>query len=336
MAVAAAIYWGRNFLFGKGWAMSRFFSDEAYEPQVDPFNAGEPVMPWDDPSALHDDNSCDLPADGGYTAEEKPKDDYRAPKRPASQRKARPAGNMPKEPATLNGKPGCQHIFHKTFVLMFVLVMLINIFGSCASDVFDDSDDAATRPDDAGSDYSTEQMTADEQAISDAITARMDGLADDPDVVEAAKQGLDKKLKSYVGYTAEELGIDADAYAAWFLSQMSYRINYAYTYDDNTGIVSLEVDSPLGYQIASDFYDEASDYLMSNKLYGSYDDDTETAPLTSEQQDQMRGFFANVLTATEPDDNGYASIAALKDADGTWQLDESAIQGELDYLFGVQ
>ena len=332
--------------------MSRFFSDEAYEPQVDPFNAGEPVMPWDDPEALHDDDSCSLPTDDGYTAEEKPRDDYRAPKRPATQRNVQPADNVPgqpaaqrktqsgngapKQPATPNGKPGCQRTFHKMFVLIVVIVMLINAFGSCVSDVFEDVSVDASASDDTGLDNSQEQMNADERAIADAIKDRMDGLADDPDVIQLAKQGLDTKLKSYVGYTSEELGIDAGAYAAWFLSQMSYRINYAYTHDDGTGIVSLEVDSPIAYQIASDFYDEVSDYLTSNRLYGSYDDDTKAAPLTSEQQDQMRGFFANVLASTEPDDNGYASIAATKDSDGTWQLSEAAIQGELEYLLGVR
>ena len=331
--------------------MSRFFSDEAYEPQVDPFNAGEPVMPWDDPEALHDDDSCDLPADGSYTADEKPRDDYRAPERPttqrktpavpqrktppASQRKAQPTGNTQKQPSVPNGKSGRQRVFHKTLVLMVALVILINIFGSCASDVFDTSDGEATSSDNTALDYSQEQMNADEQVIYDAITDRMDGLTDDSDAVATARQGLDKKLKSYVGYTSEELGIDADAYAAWFFSQMSYHVDYAYTYDEETGSTSVEITSPLAYQIASDFYDKASDYLMSNQLYGSYDDNAEAAPLTSEQQDQMRGFFADVLAATVPDDNGYMVIAAIKDADGTWQLSEQAIQGELDYLLGI-
>lgn len=336
--------------------MSRFFSDEAYEPQVDPFNAGEPVMPWDDPESLHDDGSCDLPADGGYTAEEKPKDDYRAPerpesKRPAAQRNAQPAGNAPKQPtpprktqpdngapqqpAARSGKPGCQRSFHRVFVLVVVIVMFINAFGSCASDVFDDVSSDSDASDDAALDYSQEQMNADEQAIANIITERMDGLADDPATMELAKQGLNSKLKSYVGYTAEELGIDADAYAAWFFSQMSYQISYAYTYDDGTGIVAVEIASPLAFQIASSFYDKASDYLMDNELYGSYDDDTVAAPLTSEQQDRMRGFFADVLTDTEPSDNGYMSVAAIKGADGAWQLSESAIKGELNYLLGV-
>lgn len=331
--------------------MSRFFSDEAYEPQVDPFNAGEPVMPWDDPESLHDNDGCDLPAAGGYTAEEKSKDDYRAPERPAAQRSAKPAdnaprrrvaqrktqpnGNAPQQPGTPTGKPGHMRAFHRVFVLVVVIVMFINAFGSCASDVFDDVSSDSSVSDDTNLDHSQEQMNADEQTIANIITERMDGLADDPAAVELAKQGLNSKLKSYVGYTAEELGIDADAYAAWFFSQMSYQISYAYTYDDDTGIVAVEIASPLAFQIASNFYDKASDYLMDNELYGSYDDDTVAAPLTSEQQDQMRGFFADVLTDTEPNDNGYMSVAAIKSSDGTWQLSESAIKGELNYLLGV-
>lgn len=328
--------------------MSRFFSDEAYEPQVDPFNAGEPVLPWNDPEALHDE-ACELPADGGYAAEEKPRDDYRAPERPVARRAKRPmnadtqpADNLPKQSiggsskqsVAANGKPGCIRGVYKTVAFVVLAMILFSTFSSCASDLLDDASDSATSSDDGALDYSQEQTDADEQAIIDAISARMDSLASDPGTAELAKQGLDKKLKSYVGYTAEELGIDGDAYAAWFLSKMSYQVAYAYSYDDGTGSVSLDITSPVAYRLASDLYDKASNFLMENELYGSYDD-TEATPLTPGQQDQMRGFFADVLTDTEPSDNGYMSVAAIKGADGTWQLSESAIKGELNYLFGV-
>ena len=329
--------------------MSRFFSDEAYEQQVDPFNAGEPVMPWDDPSALHDEG-CELPADSGYTAEEKPRDDYRAPERPAAHRDERPAevttvdnsptaGKSAKRPAAPSGKPGCIRGVYMAVMLVILVMILFSALGSCVSDVFMSAvDNEMSDSNHAALDYSQEQADADEQAIADAVAARMDKLADDPTVIEMAKQGLDEKLESYVGYTAEELGIDADAYAAWFLSQMSYQISYAYSYDDGTGAASLEITSPLAYKIASDFYSETSDYLMANKLYGSYGDGggAEAAPLTSEQQNQMRGFFANVLAATEPSEDGYMNVAASKDDNGTWQLDEQDIQDELSYLLGAQ
>ena len=327
--------------------MSRFFSDEAYEPQVDPFNAGEPIMPGDDPDALHDEG-CELPADSGYTAEEKPRDDYRAPERSATRHDERPAemttvgkspktGSSPTRSAAPNGKPGCMRGVYMAVTLVVLAMILFSALGSCVSDVFMSAvDSEMSDSDHATPEYSQDQADADEQAIADTIATRMDGLADDPAVIEIAKQGLDEKLKSYVGYTAEELGIDGDAYAAWFLSQMSYQISYAYSYDDGTGAASLEITSPLAYKIASDFYDEASDYLMSNKLYGSYGDGTEAAPLTSEQQDQMRGFFANVLAATEPHDDGYMNVAVSKDANGTWKLAEQDVQNELSYLLGAQ
>lgn len=325
--------------------MSRFFSDEAYEPQIDPFNAGEPVMPWDDPSALHDEG-CELPADTGYAAEEKPQDNYRAPKRPATRHGEQPVeapradaslktGTSPKQTAAASRKPGCARSVYKAVTLVVLAMILFNAFGSCASDVLENATDAATSDSDgADLEHSQEQANADEQAIADAIATRMDGLADDPAVVKLARQGLDTKLKSYLGYTAEELGIDADAYAAWFFSQLSYQVAYAYSYDDGTGSVSLDITSPVVYQIASELYDRSSYFMRSNKLYGSYDD-TQAIPLTTEQQDQMRGFFADVLAGTEADNEGYLSAAVKKDTDGTWQLDETDFQDGLDYLLGV-
>ena len=66
--------------------MSRFFSDEAYEPQSDPFNAGEPELPWDpwNAAALHDDASCKLSGSAGYEAQKKPADGYQPPMHGAS------------------------------------------------------------------------------------------------------------------------------------------------------------------------------------------------------------------------------------------------------------
>lgn len=296
-------------------------------------------MPWDDLEALHDD-ACDLPADISYVAEEKPKDDYQAPERTAARQVKRPtkknalAGAQSAQPPTPHGKPNHSHAGRKMLWVLIAAVSLFGMVGGCVSELLDNDVDNSLASDsyDQNSDYS--QETANEQEISRAVTDRMDGLSKDPHAAELAAQGLDSKLQSYLGYTAEELGIDTNTYVEWFFSNLSYQVVYAYDYGDGTGSASLDVTSPLVYQIAGDLYDKSADFLMENGLYGSYDD-MEAIPLTPEQQDTMRSFFADTLAATAPQNYGSLNVSVNRDASGAWQLDERDFEEQLDYLFGV-
>ena len=46
----------------------------------------------------------------------------------------------------------------------------------------------------------------------------------------AVIDGLNQSMMETTGYTCEELGIDANAYADWALSNFSYRIDSCYTH----------------------------------------------------------------------------------------------------------
>ena len=304
------------------------FSNSYDDQQVDPFNAGEPIMPWDEPGALVDDIH-NLPENDSHTLDEKPHDSYRAPRRPNAPHETRVANPKTAETESASQNPGCLRTVRKAAVAIVAAVVLLDIIGSCTAGLFDNTVDSSLSDQDA---YL--QDDSDDQAIASMATARMDNLSQDPDALKLAAQGLDNKLKSYLGYSAEELGIDADAYAEWFFSKLSYQVNYAYDYDDGTGIVAFDITSPIVYQLTGDLYDKSSDYLMENELYGSFDG-TDASPLTEEQQDRMRGFFAEVLTDAELEDSGILSFAVSKDADGTWHIDEDEFQENLDYLFGV-
>ncbi len=48
----------------------------------------------------------------------------------------------------------------------------------------------------------------------------------------AVIDGLNQSMMETTGYTCEELGIDANAYADWALSNFSYRIDSCYAHTD--------------------------------------------------------------------------------------------------------
>lgn len=54
------------------------------DSNIDPFNAGEPILPWDDPAQLHDGDGCVFD-DQPYNAPSKRQDDYEAPASSADQ-----------------------------------------------------------------------------------------------------------------------------------------------------------------------------------------------------------------------------------------------------------
>lgn len=54
----------------------------------------------------------------------------------------------------------------------------------------------------------------------------------------AVIDGLNQSMMETTGYTCEELGIDANAYADWALSNFSYRIDSCYAHTDE-GTASL-------------------------------------------------------------------------------------------------
>lgn len=316
--------------------MARFRSSRSHDDQqVDPFNAGEPILPWDDPEALHDDG-CDLSESGAYAAEEKPQDDYRASEqtKPRHRYEATQTGEAVK--STQHGRRKGLRSCILVIVAIAAITQAFSGMSSCVASIFLDELDTDSSDDYSyDSSSSDEQVAEDEQAATDAVTSRLDELANDPSAIDLAKRGLDDKLKSYVGYSAEQLGIDSQAYADWFFSNVSYQVESAYVYDD-TGSVTLTIGSPLTYRIASDFYDRASDYLLENELFGSFANGTDVAPPTEDQQNHLRAYFADTLANVEIQSDGYMNVSVSKQADGTWTLDEQDYQSEIDYLLGAQ
>ncbi len=193
--------------------------------------------------------------------------------------------------------------------------------------------DGCTKKDDAAK--ARDDAKDEDEAVSKAARARLDNLFDDPTTSDLIKQGLDRQLKPNFGYTANALGIDATAYEKWFLGTVDYRLNCAQAYGDGTGFAAFDVTSPDIYRMFNDFYTKTSDYVLSNRLYGTYGPDGVAVALTDEQKAQMRAYFNETLSKAAIRDDGYLSAWLSKGNDGTWMVDDTSLRETLTYLVGA-
>lgn len=352
-------------------ARNRFFprsSDGSGD--IDPFNAGDPIMPLDDVISTHDRRVG--PASRAERPEEAGTQDPQAV--PATSTKVRTEAKTKFKAKTKTKAVGERHVPHRletksvsdddsgteettghrrsihgysiTIGIIFLATLLLGVVANCGSMIIasiiganvplieatgesdDDTgeDDAAKARDDA---------EAEDRAVSDAATARLDNLFDDPTTSDLIKQGLDRQLKTNFGYTANELGIDATAYEKWFLGTIGYRLNRAQAYGDGTGFAAFDVTSPDIYRIFNDFYTKTSDYVLSNRLYGTYGPDGIAVALTDEQKAQMSAYFNEALSKAAVRDDGYLSAWLSKGNDGTWMVDDTSLRETLTYLVGA-
>ena len=189
------------------------------------------------------------------------------------------------------------------------------------SDAFSDSD---ARP------YFTDAGDAEGEAVLEALDARMEVLLADPSsgmLHELVANHLSDKLLSLLGYTADELGIDVDAWATWYLGQVSFEMDSAYA-DGGSGTAYAYVTAPDANEIVWDFYDEVSDYLLDNDLWGHYGSADSVALPNAEQREHIRSAFDEVTAAAEPVEPVLLS-AYVDYVGGEWVVDEQDLVDSL-------
>lgn len=333
-------------------------SNPRQDRQIDPFNAGDPIMPWDEPG-----NSEAAPAQ----AAEKPRADS-DPAPVADHGSAAPGELEPPEPrhAAAPQQPGAPSSpgigrdaaaaaapkaakghgpkrkgFKARYI--FIGIFIVLAVRACMADGLDTATDttpSSSETESGGSEetlsYEDEQalQKKDEKDISEQVSDKLDALGDDQDAHALLVEGISNKIQSYMGYTPEQLGLDTESAADWFMSNFSYSIDSAYAYrDSNTGNVNVAIEAPVVYQLASNLYNEASDYLLDNHLYGN-SDPTQNQPLTPEQQEQIESFFRTALDSTETQ-SGQSMYLTFSFQGGSWVMEQKSWDDGLKYLFGA-
>lgn len=186
-------------------------------------------------------------------------------------------------------------------------------------------DDTAENPEESPDDIA-------KQKCLDIAAARLNEVssADGPER-ERIVAFLNTYFVNSLGYTTEELGIDADAFAVWALQNFSYEIESCYVHtDEGTAAVYFNVWCPSASTIAN-----TADEAIFDRLYQEIDFFADVPePLTDAQKDQVRALFAETLDDSWQDDPGFSCIDFVFE-DGEWKADEDSFAGEMDLVLGI-
>ncbi len=228
------------------------------DAQTDPFNAGDPTMPWD--SEPLDAGSSDGRASREEAAERDRKRSETAKRQSARRERERSTTSSPKSKTnrdthdTAKSKDdkrvGCETIVASIFVMFVALCVLIGIVAlfmvSCSdSDTGTSGDTSETQS--RAFDYDTVQSLLIEQE-QDVLEQRLDALAEkDEATVKQVAGHIDADFAHYnPELTLESVGIDPTEIARWYLDHTTYDLSdsdetganfYAYTDDGNTSWV---------------------------------------------------------------------------------------------------
>lgn len=228
------------------------------DAQTNPFNAGDPTMPWD--SEPRDAGSLDGRASQEEAAERDRKRSETAKRQSARRERERSTTSSPKSKTnrdthdTAKSKDdkrvGCETIVASIFVMFVALCVLIGIVAlfmvSCSdSDTGTSGDTSETQS--RAFDYDTVQSLLIEQE-QDVLEQRLDALAEkDEATVKQVAGHIDADFAHYdPELTLESVGIDPTEIARWYLDHTTYDLSdsdetganfYAYTDDGNTSWV---------------------------------------------------------------------------------------------------
>ncbi|WP_270472116.1 hypothetical protein [Collinsella intestinalis] len=341
-----------------------------HDAQVDPFTAGEPTLPWDEPGVFGglfngiEPETCIL--DGSpYDGPTKTRDDYEAPsaddtadhsrreqspglsearerkrqvqaERNAARRAVKAAPKDKRGPSTLG----------KTLRVIVIFVVLANVLPALLygiGDLFSDLTSGTGSPEliepeapsydghDPSPGIDMDSLDDDERTCVQICEAYLQAIASEQSPERTAViDGLNQSMMETTGYTCEELGIDANAYADWALSNFSYRIDSCYAHTDE-GTASLYL-----YTWGPDLLDMRATLRQSVYSYMSELDTGEAGakrPLTENKQAHVRELFAEAIENAEMDSESFLGFQ-LAFEDGTWVLDLEQAQYQLGIPLG--
>lgn len=327
------------------------FRSHANQNQIDPFNAGEPEMPWNDPSALHDD-ACSVPAKGeGY---EPPHNNQVEPQQSIL---AEQLANSPVEqPITTAAEPqretfaeaqGQQMTFTSAkpaerpkrllsriigwIVIAVVTVTIIGVIVDLVGDLFDDFQETPDNPfiessentysDDES--YTTEENSAALEVVNSYLADVQSG--NNTAVNDRLNRGLNDSVANWLAYRLDDLGIDAQSYYDAAQASLTFTEVEAYAYSNGEGTVFAQASVLSNYSFALDFYDNVQEYLQKEGA-------SDVSSLSNDQKSHLQAIFDDTAEGFSETDTSYLSFKLAKDA-GTWAIDEESFMEEMDYLF---
>ena len=314
------------------------------DSNIDPFNAGEPVSPWQDPEsetrddegqeaygAPHHGDSTPKPPIGQMTGFAS--NNANGPKEPRTRRRS--ADSLKREMArqaraqrTRNKTPGsiARRIFKLILgiLILFLLLSTGSSIASCAASLFTPS--APNEPYDIPA-FEEDEDSPEAQCLLLANT-RMEHLllAGTPEhaaVADRIAAAFTQRIENDFDLTPDELGVNPAIVAEWVIGSLIYKGVDTHAFpeaDDPYASVYFDVEAcsmmTMYYEFQSDLYDYLSEqglYLLDIKQ-------------GKELADAQKTDIADILQAMR---------VRLTLQDDTWKIDEADFERYCDYIFGM-
>ncbi len=341
---------------------------------IDPFNAGEPVMPWDDPQAqqgeqenpIFNENSQGA-KECGYHAPIKEQDAYEpvehdpehdgAPagaltsalsandeQTHATEKKARGSEHTNKRAsrrvtvATSKGSAASKRRPPRLVVCIIAGLVAISVLINVAGIVAEIIDSVVFEINNASSSYSSSYSAnskatysyEDEQELNDVVQKKLDSaLADTAGMDARYLKVLNDRLEWNLEASAEELGLDTEAFCSWMRENTTMEISSVFCDEDAS--VYLKSEYPALYRLNEAFGDKAFAYLTKQGIDVYASDGGKQ--LTDKQKQHVNELFIAALDSLDETTYGSANFEAGKEG-GTWEVDEDDFDEVLDQLLG--
>lgn len=334
-----------------------------HDSNIDPFNAGEPIMPEDTQPSDFLGDACSF-ADKDYSAPRKRPDAYRAPtdNSPASvadnspsvtdkethrawkaafktrddktNQKPRESNHTKSSSSKTTGRRSKLAIF---ILIVFIFAVAGNLLDST---LFDESPFAPfedeTFDHSRARELDPSELNEEESTVYDVARQTLSALQDNEDVRERICNNLSQELKNSYGYDVVDLGIDPTLYANKLLGNFTYQIDSVYAFTDNEdptdnrGTAFFDYFVPSAYDFDETFHEELSEYLYDERLSSAH------SQLTDAQKERVREIYNDALNEIENDDteSSYGSLEFSYDgASNTFSLKEQSFNELVDSAF---
>lgn len=334
-----------------------------HDSNIDPFNAGEPIMPEDTQPSDFLGDACSF-ADKDYSAPRKRPDAYHAPtdNSPASVAdnsssvadkrthrawktafKTRDGKTNQKSRASNHTKSSSSKTTgRRSKLAIFILIVFIfAVAGDLLESTFFDEGPFAPFEDETfdhsrARQLDPSELNEKESTVYDVACQTLSALQDNEDVRERICNNLSQELKNSYGYDVEDLGIDPTLYANKLLGNFTYQIESVYAFTDNEdsadnrGTAFFDYFVPSAYDFDETFHEELSEYLYDEGLSSAH------SQLTDAQKGRVREIYNDALNEIENDDteSSYGSLEFSYDgASNTFSLKEQSFNELVDSAF---
>ncbi|MDO4437681.1 MAG: hypothetical protein Q4B77_07025 [Coriobacteriaceae bacterium] len=329
-----------------------------HDEYVDPFNAGEPTLPWCEPDSLelhdepeHDAEVCAF-GDDPYDGPTKAPDNYQAPeanepldenssvqsddgltprqRKLIARAKLKEARSSAK-PAGTGTRPKRKHPVVKTILIFAVLVNVVPLALSLAVDFIERNDPQDDPPPDfvdiADPSTSEQDKAACEKVVREYLQA---ATAQNSPMRQEIAGKLSDLYKQSTGLSAEELGVDSVSFANWLMDHFTYEIDSCYVFEDGTANLYFTSWGPSAASILSESSSDIYDYLDSQDFSIS----DEAITLSDSQKERTRSIHADAVESAPLTSDTFSSVSLTKKG-SAWVFDSDEMDEELTRALGI-